>query len=153
MGAAWPVHPNLRCSLGLNQVHEVRKPDRRQSMPYSVSQSLTNLSSGQDNYCIVLFDKCDCLKRPLKSHLIPSDDGMVWFLQLHFEHCLSISTFGGDVRADYEEGEINQFMDELVYLMRMELIQVIQVGTPLGHEVHVWLLCCLLLDVGVTRFI
>ena len=123
-------------------------------MPYSASQSLANLSSGQDNYRIVLFDKRDCLNGPLKSHLIPSDDGMDRFLRLHFERCLSVSAFGGDVREDYEEGEINQFMDELG-VFDEDGIDSTHPGwqTPLGREVHAWLLRRRLLDVGVTRFI
>jgi hypothetical protein len=114
-------------------------------------QSLANLSAGQDNYRIVFFDKRDDLKRPLKSHLVPSNDGLDPFLRLHFERCLSVNAFGGDVREDYQEGEINQFMDELG-VFDEDGIDSSHLGwqTPLGREIHAWLLRRQLLAVRVT---
>jgi len=72
----------------------------------------------QDGYRIILFEGSGSLNSsvPLKSHLAltdgpyrPSDR----FFRLHFEHCLAVSVCHGDVMEDYEEQEIENFMEEL----------------------------------------
>ena len=74
----------------------------------------------KDNYCIILFEGLESLKSGtmLKCHL-NLIDGPHWpsnqFLHLHFRWCLAISVCYGDVMEDYEEQEIENFIEELGY--------------------------------------
>jgi len=70
-----------------------------------------------DHYRIIIFEGSECLKdgAPLKSHLTlvdgpyrPSDR----FLRYHFQQCLAVSSCR-DITEDYEEQEIENFMEEL----------------------------------------
>src|SRR6266478_505072 len=93
----------------------------------------------QDNYRIVVFEARECLMGSVKSHLTlvngphrPGDQ----FLRLHFQRCLAVSACRGDVTEDYEEQEIENFMEELgVYDGEIDATDP-QWGTPLGVEVH-----------------
>ena len=99
----------------------------------------------QDNYRIIMFESPECLPGgvSLKSHLTlvdgplrPSDK----FLRLHFARCLAVSACHGDVTEDYEEQEIENFMDELgVYDGEMDTADP-RWQTPLGSEVYAHLI-------------
>jgi hypothetical protein len=99
----------------------------------------------QDNYRIIMFEGPECLQGgvSLKSHLTlvdgplrPSDQ----FLRLHFARCLAVSVCHGDVTEDYEEQEIENFMDELgVYDDEMDTADP-RWQTPLGSEVYAHLI-------------
>ena len=69
----------------------------------------------QDDYRIIVFEGSERLKT-LQSHLIlvdglnrPSD----CFLRLHFKECLAVSACRGDVLEDYQDQEIESFMEGL----------------------------------------
>ncbi|EKM77133.1 hypothetical protein AGABI1DRAFT_108282 [Agaricus bisporus var. burnettii JB137-S8] len=71
-----------------------------------------------DNRRIVVFEGSESLNNgtPLKTHLTRShgsDGPNDSFLRLHFKECLSVSVCLGDVREDYEEQEIEIFMEDL----------------------------------------
>ena len=76
---------------------------------------------------------------PLKTHLTltdgphrPSDR----FLRMHFERCLAVSAYGGDVKDDYKEQEIQTFSEELgVYDGEMDYSDP-RWSTSLGMAVH-----------------
>jgi hypothetical protein len=97
----------------------------------------------QDDYRIILFEGSESLNGVLKSHLIltdgryrPSDR----FLRLHFGQCLAVSVCRGDVMEDYEEQEIENFMEELgVYDGEIDTGDP-RWSTPLGSHVHAYLL-------------
>jgi hypothetical protein len=107
---------------------------------------MSNIANAQDNYRIVNFDEPACLEFdvPLKSHLTlpdgpirPSDQ----FLRLHFERCLSVSAFGGDVSGDYARGEIDDFMEDLGVYDDDEMDTTDpRWSTPLGIEVYAYLI-------------
>lgn len=92
-----------------------------------------------------MFEGPECLNggAPLKSHLTlvdgphrPSD----WFLRLHFRRCLTVSACRGDVMEDYEEQEIENFMDELgVYDGELDTTDP-RWKTPLGVEVYSYII-------------
>ena len=99
----------------------------------------------QDNYRIINFEVPESLSSdaaPLKTHLTlcdgphrPSDR----FLRMHFERCVAVSAYGGDVRDDYGQ-EINMFMDDLgVYDDEMDYSDP-RWMTSLGMEVHSYLI-------------
>jgi hypothetical protein len=72
----------------------------------------------QDNYRIINFEGLEFLSgdTPLKTHLTLSDGPYRpsdHFLRMHFERCFAISAYGGDVRDDYKEQEIDEFMEDL----------------------------------------
>ena len=79
---------------------------------------------------------------PLKTHLTlndgphrPSDR----FLRMHFERCLAVSAYGGGPRDDFQEQEINMFMEELdIYDDAIDYSDPRWL-TPLGTEVHRYL--------------
>ena len=95
----------------------------------------------QDNYRIILFEGSEILNSdtPLKSRLTLTDGPYRpydRFLRLHFRRCLVVSVCRGDVREDYEEREIENFMEELD--------GEIDTGdprwsSPLGSHVHTYL--------------
>jgi hypothetical protein len=59
---------------------------------------------------------------------------------LHFERCLSVSAYGGDVFDDYARDEIDNFMEELgVYDNEMDTTDPRWL-TPLGIEVYAYLI-------------
>jgi len=59
---------------------------------------------------------------------------------LHFQRCLAVSACGGDATEDYEEQEISCFMEELgIYDDEMDPTDP-RWTTPLGIEVHAYLL-------------
>ncbi|XP_006457001.1 hypothetical protein AGABI2DRAFT_122876 [Agaricus bisporus var. bisporus H97] len=71
-----------------------------------------------DNRRIVVFEGSESLNNgaPLKTHLTRShgsDGPNDSFLRLHFKECLAVSVCLGDVREDYEEQEIEIFMEDL----------------------------------------
>ena len=78
----------------------------------------------------------------LKSHLTlidgphrPSDR----FLRLHFNECLAVNVCRGDVIEDYEDQEIDNFMEELgVYDGNIETGDP-RWSTELGSHVHAYL--------------
>ena len=78
----------------------------------------------------------------MKSHLTvidgpnrPSDR----FLRLHFNGCLAASVCRGDVMEDYQEQEIENFMEELgVYNNEIDTSDP-RWSTPLGSHVHAFL--------------
>jgi hypothetical protein len=79
----------------------------------------------------------------LKSHLTlidgpnrPSDR----FLRRHFNRCLAISVCCGDVMEDYEEQEIENFMDELGVYDNEIYPDDPGWSTPLGSHVHAYLI-------------
>jgi len=98
----------------------------------------------QDNYRIVVFEGLEHLSSGalLKSHLTlpngpkrPSDR----FLRLHFNGCLAVSVCRGDVMEDYEEQEIENFMEELgVYDNEINDGDP-RWSTTLGSHVHAYL--------------
>jgi len=98
-----------------------------------------------DDYRIVCFDGLEYLEGgvPLKSHLTlldgpnrPSDR----FLRLHFERCLSVSVYGGDVFDDYARDEIENFIEDLgVYDNEIDTTDPRWL-TPLGIEVYAYLI-------------
>ncbi|KAF8624197.1 hypothetical protein AX17_007186 [Amanita inopinata Kibby_2008] len=94
-----------------------------------------------DNYRIIVFEGMECPSM-LQSHLIlrdgvhPPDH----FLRLHFKECLVVSVCRGDVLEDYEEGEIENFMEQLgVYDKNMDYNDQRWL-TPLGIHIHADLL-------------
>jgi len=75
---------------------------------------------------------------------------------LHFQRCLAVSAFGGDVSEDYKEQEIVGFMEELgVFDDEIDATDP-RWGNPLGTEVYSYLLrqkleqCVLLLYLQLT---
>ena len=79
----------------------------------------------------------------MKSHLTlidgphrPSDR----FLRLHFKRCLTVSVCHGDVREDYDEEEIENFMKELGVFDDEIDISDPKWSTPLGSHVHAYLI-------------
>jgi hypothetical protein len=105
----------------------------------------SNIYNLQDNYRIVNFEGAELLTgdAPLKTHLSltnglhrPSDN----FLRMHFMRCLSVSAFGGNAREDYEEQEIDHFMEDLgIYDGEVDNSDP-RWSTPLGMEVHNFLI-------------
>jgi hypothetical protein len=98
----------------------------------------------QDNYRIVIFDG-SMLKdaKSVKSH-ITFDDGQDRpsdrYLHLHFQRCLTVSACGGNPTEDYEDQEIDLFMEELgVYDDEMDTTDP-RWMTPLGVEVYAYLI-------------
>jgi len=99
----------------------------------------------QDDYRIINFEGLEFLTgdMPLKTHLTlsggphqPSDR----FLRLHFERCLLVSACGGDVRDDYGEEEIDEFMEDLgVFDNEMDSSDP-RWSTLLGMEVYSYLI-------------
>jgi len=98
----------------------------------------------EDNYRIIVFEGSETLigGTPLKSHLTlkdgphrPSDR----FLRLHFTRCLRVSVCRGDVLEDYEEQEIENFMDELGVFDNEIDPGDPRWATPLGSHVHAYL--------------
>ena len=112
----------------------------------------------QDDYRIILFEGSGSLNSgaPLKSHLTltdgphrPSDR----FLCLHFEHCLAVSVCRGDIMEDYEEQEIENFMEELgVYDGEIDTSDP-RWSTPLGSHVHAYLVRQKMAEESVILFI
>ena len=69
----------------------------------------------QDNYRIIVFEGSERLST-LQSHLTlvdGSDRPSDCFLRLHFRECLAVSACRGDVLEDYQDQEIENFMEEL----------------------------------------
>jgi len=97
-----------------------------------------------DEYRVIMFDGPECLKDGalLKSHLTLADGPRQpndRFLRLHFKRCLAVSVCRGDVTEDYEEQEIENFMDELgVYDDKVDTTDP-RLETPLGVEVFSYL--------------
>ncbi|KAF8816780.1 hypothetical protein BYT27DRAFT_7181235, partial [Phlegmacium glaucopus] len=97
-----------------------------------------------DNYRIIAFEGSENLNGniPLKSHLTlidgpyrPSDR----FLRLHFNECLAVSVCRGDVWEDYEDQEIDLFMEGLgVFDNEIDPTDP-RWSTPLGSHVHAYL--------------
>jgi hypothetical protein len=113
----------------------------------------------QDNYRIILFEGSEGLKSgtTLKRHLNlidgphrPSDQ----FLRLHFRRCLAVSVCRGDVMEDYEEQEIENFMEELGYYDG-EMVDTSDPrwSTPLGSHVHAYLIREKLAEASVILFL
>ena len=98
----------------------------------------------QDNYRIINFEpELLSADAPLKSHLTlgdgpyrPSDR----FLRLHFKRCLAVSACRGDVNDDYKRQEIENFMDELGIFDDEIDESDPRWMTPLGMEVHSYLI-------------
>jgi hypothetical protein len=97
----------------------------------------------QDNYCIIIFEGLELLNgsNQLKSHLTlangpnqPSDK----FLHLHFMQCLRVSICCGNVSEDYEEQEIDNFI-EGVYEGKIDNTDP-RWSTPLGVQVQTQLI-------------
>ncbi|KIL59400.1 hypothetical protein M378DRAFT_1009943 [Amanita muscaria Koide BX008] len=68
-----------------------------------------------DNYRIIVFEGPERLNT-LQSHLTlvdGSDRPSDCFLRLHFKECLAVSACRGDVLEDYQDQEIESFMEEL----------------------------------------
>jgi hypothetical protein len=113
----------------------------------------------QDDYRIILFEGRESLKSgtTLKHHLSltdgphrPSDQ----FLRLHFSRCLAVSVCRGDVTEDYEEQEIENFMEELGYYDgEMVNTNDPRWSTPLGLHVHAYLIREKLAEALVILFI
>jgi len=58
---------------------------------------------------------------------------------MHFERCLAVSAYGGDVRDDYKEQEIDEFMEDLgIYDDEIDYSDARWL-TSLGMEVHSYL--------------
>ena len=99
----------------------------------------------QDDYRIILFEGSESLDSggtPLKSHLTlidgphrPSDR----FLRLHFRRCLAVSVCRGSVREDYQDEEIDNFMEELGVFDDQINTNDPRWSTPLGLNVHSYL--------------
>jgi len=100
----------------------------------------------EDNYRIILFEGSESLKSgtTLKRHMNlidgphrPSDQ----FLRLHLRRCLAVSVCRGDVMEDYEEQEIENFMEEHGYYDG-EMVDTSDPrwSTPLGSHVHAYLI-------------
>ncbi|KAF8512700.1 hypothetical protein JB92DRAFT_2926698 [Gautieria morchelliformis] len=98
-----------------------------------------------DNYRIIIFEGSELLKNsaPLKSHLTLIDGPHRLsdrFLRLHFNECLVVCVCRGDVMEDYQEQEIENFMEELgVYDGEIDTSDP-RWSTPLGSHVHAYLL-------------
>ena len=79
---------------------------------------------------------------PLKTHLTLSDGPnrpSDRFLRMHFERCLAVSAYGGDIRFEYQDQEIDAFMDDLgIYDDEIDYSDPRWL-TPLGMEVHSYL--------------
>ena len=61
------------------------------------------------------------------------------FLRLHFHECLAVSVCRGDVNEDYQEQEIENFMEELgVYDNEIDPSDP-GWSTPLGSHIHAYL--------------
>jgi hypothetical protein len=99
----------------------------------------------QDHYRIVIFERSECFKDapPLKSHLTlvdgphrPSDQ----FLRLHFQRCITVNACGGDIRDDYNQQDIDGFMDELGVFDNDINTADPRWETPLCREVYSYLL-------------
>ena len=96
----------------------------------------------QDNYRIVIFDGSTLQDAALNKHAHfvdgpdrPSDR----FLHLHFQRCLIASACGGNAREDYEDQEIDLFMENLgVYDDEVDPTDD-RWTSPLGVEVHAYL--------------
>ena len=98
----------------------------------------------QDNYRIIIFEP-DLLPAdaPLKTHLTLSDEPhrpSDRFLRLHFKRCLAVSACRGDVKDDYKDKEIEMFMEELGIFDDEIDESDPQWMTPLGMEVHSYLI-------------
>jgi len=110
----------------------------------------------EDDYRLILFEGSESLNSgaPLKSHLgladgpyRPSDR----FFRLHFEQCLAVSVCRGDIMEDYEEQEIESFMEELgVYDGEMDTSDP-RWSTPLGSHVHAYLVTQKMAEDGLTN--
>jgi hypothetical protein len=97
----------------------------------------------QDNYCIINFEP-DLLSgdAPLKTHLTLSDGPYRpsdRFLRIHFKRCIAVSACRGDVKDDYEEQEIEMFMEDLGIFDDEIDYSDPRWLTPLGMEVHSFL--------------
>ena len=58
---------------------------------------------------------------------------------MHFEQCLAVSAYGGDVRDDYKEQEIDEFMEDLgIYDDEINYSDARWLISP-GMEVHSYL--------------
>ncbi len=68
----------------------------------------------QDNYRIIVFEGSERLNT-LQSHLtlVDVDQPSDCFLRLHFKECLAVSACRGAVLEDYQDQEIESFMEEL----------------------------------------
>jgi hypothetical protein len=58
---------------------------------------------------------------------------------MHFEQCLAVSAYGGDVRDDYKEQEIDEFMEDLGIFDDEIDYSDARWLTSLGMEVHSYL--------------
>ena len=99
----------------------------------------------QDNYRIIIFEGSEHLNNsaPLKSHLTLIDGPYRLsdrFLRLHFNECLVVSVCRGDVMEDYEDQEIENFMEKLGVYDGVIDTSDPRWSTPLGLHVHAYLL-------------
>jgi hypothetical protein len=109
---------------------------------------ISDIYDFQDNYRIIAFEGSELLIKngiKLKSHLT-FDDGPNQlsdrFLRLHFSRCLRVSVCRGDVSEDFDQREIEDFMEELGVDdgdLEMDSTDP-RWSTPLGIQVHSYLL-------------
>jgi len=59
---------------------------------------------------------------------------------LHFERCLAVSTFGGDIEGDYTGEDIDSFMEELGVFDNEVHTDDPRWSTPMGVEVYAYLI-------------
>lgn len=112
----------------------------------------------QDNYRIIKFEgpEFSADHIPFKTHLTLSDGPhrpSDRFLRLHFERCLTVSACGGDVREDYEEQEIDHFMEDLGIFDDAVDFSDPRWSTSLGREVHSFLLRDKLVQWVIFKFL
>jgi hypothetical protein len=107
--------------------------------------SIFKTSKMLDDYRVTTFKGSESIKgdTPLKSHIIfvgrlgrPSEQ----FLRLHVQRYLTVSACGGDVTEDYEDPEIDRFMEELgAYDNKIDTTDPRWTSPP-GIEVYAYLI-------------